>query len=88
MNCMNGMSIKAEIANDKNVFSIKGTKKQEEDITVSNRQYGTYLLYLKVPTSFCIIKSTKFETRTYINGLLTVEYAIYQKNSQNEEDDE
>ena len=88
MNCMNGMSIKAEIANDKNVFSIKGTKKQEEDITVSNRQYGTYLLYLKVPTSFCIIKSTKFETKTYINGLLTVEYAIYQKYSQNEEDDE
>ena len=87
MNCMNAINITAKIANDNNVFTIKGTKKQEEDSKVSNRQYGTYLLNLKVPTTFCILKNTKFEGKTYANGLLTVEYAIHPVRH-NKEDDE
>ena len=86
MNCMNAINITAKIANDNNVFTIKGTKKQEEDSKVSNRQYGTYLLNLKVPTTFCILKNTKFEGKTYANGLLTVEYAIHPVRHDKEDD--
>ena len=87
MNCMNAINITAKIANDNNVFTIKGTKKQEEDSKVSNRQYGTYLLNLKVPTTFCILKNTKFEGKTYANGLLTVEYAIHPVRHDKEDDE-
>lgn len=71
---------------NKVVFTFSGTKKKTDiDYEYSNRRDENYQIVIKIPTKFAIIKSTKYISQSYKDGLLCYEYEA-KKNNEKDDD--